>query len=116
MATFPSIQPSYGFTKTKKPKVVVAKMGDGYEHRISFGLPTNTDPMLLNLSFNNITETEADTIESFLTDRVADNDAFDFVPPGEAAASKFVYKGHKKTIDYPNRATIKLTIEQVFEA
>ena len=115
MATFPSIEPSYGFTKTKKPNVVVAKMGDGYEHRTTLGLPTNSDPMMLSVAFNNITETESDTIETFLTERVIDNASFNFTAPGESASKKFKYEGHRKTISIPNRATIILTIKEVFE-
>lgn len=115
MATFPSIQPSFGFTKTKKPNVVVAKMGDGYEHRTTLGLPTNSDPMSLSVIFENISETDSDTIETFLTARVADNEAFDFTPPGESASKRFKYEGHTKTIEYANLATISLRMIEVFE-
>ena len=33
MATFPSIQPTYGLTKKSNPKVKVSRLGDGYEFR-----------------------------------------------------------------------------------
>ena len=71
--------------------------------------------MMLSVAFNNITETDSDTIETFLTARVADNASFDFTPPGESASKKFKYEGHRKTIKTPNRATITLTMKQVFE-
>tara|TARA_Y100000401_G_C8147161_1_gene137763 strand:- start:79 stop:441 length:363 start_codon:yes stop_codon:yes gene_type:complete len=119
MANFDSevnLQPSYGFTKTLKPKTIVIKMGDGYERRTTLGLPTNQDPMIISVDFNNLSETDSDTIETFLAQRVIDNAAFDFTPPNESSSSKFVYEGHSKQIKYPNRADIKITMRQVFQA
>tara|TARA_R100001126_G_C4730045_1_gene103415 strand:- start:77 stop:421 length:345 start_codon:yes stop_codon:yes gene_type:complete len=113
MATFPSIEPSYGFTKQQTPLKQVVKLGDGYEQRLTIGL--NQNPFTLNLAFNNITETDADTIETFLTARADDNASFDFTAPGESASKKYVCDRHTKKIDYPNRATITCTFREVFE-
>ena len=115
MATFPSIEPSYGFSKSFKPKTIIAKMGDGYEHRTTLGLPTNQDPMTISVDFKNLSETDSDTIETFLAARVVDSAAFDFTPPNESSSSKFVYEGHTKQINFPNRADIRITMRQVFE-
>ena len=41
-------------------------------------------------NWNNITETDSDTIETFLDDRADDRASFDYTPPGESASSKFV--------------------------
>ena len=38
MATFPSIEASYGVTKRSAPNTRVIRFADGYEHRIQFGL------------------------------------------------------------------------------
>ena len=62
-----------------------------------------------------MSETDADTIETFLDARAADNGAFDFTPPGEAESSKFVCEQWSKSIPYLNRATIQATFRQVFE-
>ena len=62
-----------------------------------------------------VSETDADTIETFLDARADDNAAFDFTPPGEAAGAKFVCETWSKSIPYLNRATIQATFRQVFE-
>ena len=117
MATFPSIEPSYGFTKQQRPLKQVVKLGDGYEQRLTIGL--NQNPFILTLAFNNITETDADTIETFLDARANDSDSFDFaegfLPEETASNFKFVCENWSKSIPYNNRATIQATFRQVFE-
>ena len=113
MATFPSIEPSYGFTKQQKPLKQVVKLGDGYEQRLTIGL--NQNPFILTLAFNNITETDADTIETFLTARADDNASFDFTAPGESASKKYICDNHQKTIRFANRAYITCQFREVFE-
>ncbi len=115
MAVFPSISPNFGFEKTHRPNLLVTKMGDGYERRTTFGLPTHADPMTLSVPFENLSENDANTIEDFLAERVKDGESFDFIPPGESQALKFTYKGHKKKINYANLATIQITMQQVFD-
>ena len=112
MATFPSITPTYGVQKRSAPNVRTVRFGDGFEKRLSFGL--NQNPKVYSLTFE-VSETDADTIETFLDARAADNGAFDFTPPGEAESSKFVCETWSKSIPYLNRATIQATFRQVFE-
>ena len=114
MAAFPSIQPSYGFTKNSSPKTKRVRFADGYEHRITFGLAENQNPKTLNLKFE-VSETEADTIETFLDARALDKASFTFTPPGESSDSKFVCEQWSKTISYLNRATISAKFREVFE-
>ena len=113
MATF-SFTPTYGVRKSSKPKKIIAKMGDGYEHRTTLGLPTNQDPKEYDLKFE-VSETVADQIETFLDARTADSASFDFVPPGDSSATKYVCDSWTKTIPYLNRATINARFRQVFE-
>ncbi len=113
MATFPSIEPSYGFTKTQTPLKQVVKLGDGYEQRLKVGL--NQNPFKLSVAFNNITETDADTIETFLTARADDNASFDFTAPGEATSKKYICDSHRKVINFPNRASITCEFREVYE-
>lgn len=87
MATFPSIQPTYGTRKTSKPKIRVTQLGDGYEFRALYGLPLSQDPKVYNLTFN-VSETNADVIEAFLRSRVADQASFTFTPPAEGFTNK----------------------------
>ena len=48
---------------TEKPRVVVAKFGDGYEQRTAFGL--NTNPQSWSLTFANKRASERDAINQF---------------------------------------------------
>tara|TARA_R100001510_G_scaffold46186_1_gene43063 strand:+ start:3725 stop:4066 length:342 start_codon:yes stop_codon:yes gene_type:complete len=112
MATFPSITPTYGIQKSSAPVVRTVRFGDGYEQRTSLGL--NQNPKIFNLSFE-VSETDADTIETFLDARAADNASFDFTPPGESSSSKFVCEEWSKSIPYLNRASIQATFREVFE-
>ncbi len=114
MATFPSIQPKYGQQKRSAPLTRIVRFADGYEHRILFGIAEHQNPKVFNFTFE-VSETEADTIETFLDARANDSASFDFQPPGEASSSKFVCDGWSKSIPYLNRATVQATFRQVFE-
>ena len=114
MATFPSITPTYGQQKNSAPNVRTIKFQDGYEHRILFGLAEHQNPKIFTFTFE-VSETDADTIETFLDARAEDGASFDFTPPGEASSSKFVCQSWTKSIPYLNRATINTTFRQVFE-
>tara|TARA_R100000654_G_scaffold48883_1_gene75066 strand:+ start:51 stop:398 length:348 start_codon:yes stop_codon:yes gene_type:complete len=114
MATFPSISPQYGVQKKSAPNKRVVRFADGYEHRILFGLDAHTNPKVYSLKFE-VPESDADTIETFLDARALDNASFDFTPPGESSASKFVCDSWNKSIPYLNRATITATFREVFE-
>ena len=114
MATFPSITPTYGASKTSQPKSTVVKFGDGYEQRLMFGMAKNLNPKRWSLRWE-VSETDADTIESFLNDRAADNASFDWVPLDETSVYKWECRGWTKSIPYLNRATVTATFEQVFE-
>ena len=114
MATFPSIKPTYGQQKISAPLTRTVRFADGYEHRILFGLPAHQNGKIYNFTFN-VSETDADTIETFLDARAEDSASFDFTPPGESAASKYVCPSWSKSIPYNNRATIQATFKEVFE-
>tara|TARA_R100000234_G_scaffold119797_1_gene103813 strand:+ start:1627 stop:1974 length:348 start_codon:yes stop_codon:yes gene_type:complete len=114
MATFPSINPTYGMQKRSAPLTRTVRFADGFEHRIKFGLAENQNPKVYNLVFN-VSETDADTIETFLDARANDNASFDFTAPGEGSSQKFVCETWNKSIPYNNRATIRTTFREVFE-
>ena len=114
MATFPSITPQYGVQKRSAPNKRVVRFADGYEHRILFGLDAHTNPKIYSLKFA-VSETDADTIETFLDARALDQASFDFTPPGEDSASKFVCESWSKSIPYLNRETITAKFREVFE-
>ena len=113
MATFPAITASYGAQKNSRPKMRMTQFGDGYEQRTTFGL--NQNPKEWSLTWQNITESNADTIETFLDARAADGASFDWTPPDAATSYKWVCQQWDKTIPYAGRATITATFRQVFE-
>ena len=114
MATFPSISPTYGQQKRSAPNTRTVRFADGYEHRILFGLAEHQNPKIFNFT-SNVSETESDTIETFLDARANDSASFTFTPPGENTSSRFVCEQWSKSIPYNNRATIQATFRQVFE-
>ena len=114
MATFPSITPTYGVRKSSAPNTRTVRFADGYEHRILFGLAEHQNPKVYNLTFE-VSETDSDTIETFLDARANDSASFDFTPPGEASSSKFVCDKWNKSMPYLNRARIQTTFREVFE-
>ena len=112
MATFPSITPTYNAQKNNQPNVRTVRFGDGYEQRLTFGL--NQIPKVWSLTFE-VSETDADTIETFLDARASDNASFDWQPPGSSTTYKWVCEQWSKSIPYLNRATIQATFREVFE-
>tara|TARA_R100001163_G_scaffold52212_1_gene39582 strand:+ start:2093 stop:2446 length:354 start_codon:yes stop_codon:yes gene_type:complete len=114
MANFPtSPEPSFPVRKVSKPNTRTVKFGDGYEHRILFGL--NQNPKIFNLKWKNISEAESDTLENFLDDRAVDGASFTYTPHNETTAMQFKCTEWSKNMEYPNRATLQATFTQVFE-
>ena len=64
-----------------------------------FWISTTSKSKNFNFTFE-VSETEADTIETFLDARANDSASFDFTPPGEASSSKFVCQAWSKSIPY----------------
>ena len=114
MATFPSITPTYGVQKRSAPNTRTVRFADGYEHRILFGLAEHQNPKVYSLTFE-VSETDSDTIETFLDARANDSASFTFTPPGESSASQYVCESWNKSIPYLNRARIQATFREVFE-
>lgn len=111
MATFPNYQPLYGASKSSAPSVRQVQFGDGYSQRLVYGL--NQDPKEWTLEFN-VTEAEADEIETFLEAR-GGAESFDWTPPDTTTSYKWLCSEWSKSIDQPFRAVIRATFRQVFE-
>ena len=91
MAIFPTtIQPSFTFQKTEKPKVRITKLGDGFEQRVVFGLPTQLDANVFDVNFKHITHQEARTIDAFLKTQALLGASFTFTPETESISAKTV--------------------------
>ena len=109
-----NLEPDFGVTNPSKPITRVLRYADGYEHRLIFGLAAHQNAKVYSLTFENITETESDTLENFLDARALDSASFDFTPPNDVIG-KYVCDNWTKRIPFPNRATINATFRQVFE-
>tara|TARA_R100000781_G_scaffold30487_1_gene22276 strand:- start:453 stop:794 length:342 start_codon:yes stop_codon:yes gene_type:complete len=112
MATFPSITPTYGSRKNSSPKVREIQFGDGYSQVLRYGL--NQNPKSWSLKWE-VSETDADTIETFLDARAADGATFDWTPLDSTTSYKWRCLSWNKSIRYKNRATIQATFVQYFE-
>lgn len=112
MATFPGINPSYGLRKVSSPNVRQVQFGDGYSMRTVFGI--NQDLKSYSPMWKNISETDADTISTFLEAR-GGSESFEWTPPGESSSSKFICQSWSKSFPYLNRATIQASFQEVAE-
>lgn len=112
MATFPNYKPVYAATKKNQPKATTTSLGDGYIHRVTFGL--NQNPKSWELTFN-LSEAEADEVEDFLDARAFDTDTFSWTPPGSAVQLKWTCESwNRELFDY-DRSKITATFVQKFE-
>ena len=114
MASFPTtVNPSYGTNKKSAPNIRIAQFGSGYQQRSTFGI--NQNLKVYQFNWNNISETDADEIETFLDAR-AGVENFDYTPAGESTSKKFICREWNKTIPFLNRASISAVFEEVAEA
>ena len=109
MATFPSIEPSYGLQKQSSPKINIVQFADGFQQRQLVGIAAHKNPKIYNLAWNNITETDSDTIEYFLNERALDQASFTYTPPNEPLSKTGTYSQSGTTT-----ITITITDHQLF--
>ena len=112
MATFPDIAPDYGASKKAQPNVRSIQFGSGYSQRAAFGI--NQDPKVWDLSWQNRTTADANSIEDFLEGR-GGVESFNWSPPDEASTYKWICQSWTKTMPYLNLFNITATFVQVFE-
>ena len=112
MASFPSITPKYGASSSSSPNLQQIQMGDGYAQVLRFGL--NQNPKQWRLRWE-VSETDADTIETFLNARAEDGETFDWQPLDSSTSYKWRWFNWTKSIPYKNRATVQATFVQYFE-
>ena len=112
MATFPAITPTYGAQKSSRPNVRTVQFGDGYQARLTYGL--NQNPKIWSLTWE-VSETDADTIETFLNNRAADNASFDWTPPDTSTSYKWICPSWTRELFDFQRSKIDVTFRQVFE-
>ncbi len=109
---FPAITPSYGANKTSSPRFTEISFGDGYTQVIRVGL--NQNPKRWNLRWT-VSETDADTIETFLNARAEDGAVFTWSPPDDSSTYNWRCFSWQKSIPYTNRAEISAQFTEFFE-
>lgn len=108
MATFTWVA-DFGAARKSEPKIRITKFGDGYEHRVRFGL--NANLKIWTLQFRSRSNLEASQIEDFLDARES-VEAFDWTPPSGSTA-KWVCRKWTRQLDAYNLNTISAEFEQV---
>lgn len=102
MSTFtPALAPSVS-NKRFKPRILVAQFGDGYVQRASDGI--NATLISVELTFNNLTKSEAQDISDFFETRLGTT-SFTYTLPDEDSARTFIceqWDVQPKTADLAN--------------
>jgi phage-related protein len=111
MATF-TWTPDFGASAGYKPRVRVAKFGDGYEQRVADGINTGQDEWSLRFSVRDDLETGA--ILAFLNTR-AGAEAFDWTPPGAIDPIRVVCREWSRSFDRNDQNTVTLKFNRVYE-
>jgi phage-related protein len=93
-------------------RVLKAEFGDGYGQRVADGL--NPIRYTYNLSWDNLEDTDADTIEDFLIER-GGYKAFYWTPPRSAVALKWVCETWTRVHTTAVLDTVQATFVQVFD-
>ena len=112
MATFPSYNPVYSASKSSQPNIRTVQFGDGYSQRLTYGL--NQNPKEWRLTFD-VTDTDADTIETFLNARATDAASFDWTPPDSVTSYKWICPSWDREMYDFQRSKINVTFRQVVE-
>jgi phage-related protein len=112
MATF-TWCPDYPPTEESQPRVRRTQLGDGYEHRLRFGL--NTDLKTWQLEFRRRSNSETTDIDNFLEAR-GGVESFTWTPPlWSSPAAQFVCDQWSITAEAHNINNIRATFRQVPE-
>ena len=121
MATFPDFLPAYSDSETTNQESARIKLGDGYEQRLVFGLPTNKRLITLSLVFN-LSTADSKTVNDFLNSRFDDQASFDVsnsfrqnVLPDLSTSPKFICTNRKRTTFTKGRVRMNLTFSEVKE-
>ena len=110
MATF-TYTPTYFINKTVSPRVRKSPFGDGYTQRAGDGL--NTQRQVWDVEFI-ADATTIDAIETFL-ETTGGVDNFDWTPPRQSAALKFIYLDYSREPSGPFCDRLAATFRQEFD-
>ena len=111
-------RPDKSMTRTSKPKIHLAKFGDGYEQRLADGINNLVESYVI--AFNNRTKEEIDDIIAFFENKGGVT-AFTYTVPdtnesGNEVAIKVVCSDWKKTYTFGDYYSATATFKRVYEA
>ena len=101
--------PSASSARSRKPRVLSAPFGDGYEQRVADGI--NTAPAIWSLTFVR-GDTDASAIETFLEGKNGVT-SFTWTPPG-GSEIRVLCREWNRSFAGVNHNVITCTFEQVF--
>lgn len=112
LVTFtPPIAPEYGANNKPKVKLLEADFGDGYTQTAADGL--NHIRAEWTLNWPALTPAQADSVETFFSDRGGYTPFF-WTAPGKASAQKWTCKDWEVGFAGPNHRSIRATFVQSF--
>ena len=112
------VAPDRGFTKSTKPRIVVATFGDGYEQRKIRGINNMAEEY--SLSFSNRPNTETDDLEAFFIAQAGVSKFTFSIPDSNEGTGekdiKVICKSWNKTHTQTSATTLTALIVRVYEA
>lgn len=107
------VPPTQGsYQKQIQYRVRMASFGDGYEQRIADGI--NTQQQQLQLSCDNITESERNTLVAFFEAR-GGTEAFTYTSIGDATAKVYTCIGYSETVISGSLYSVAFTLKRVYD-
>jgi len=105
-------QPDNALKVKVRPGVHSVKFGDGYGQRVAKGI--NNKLQVWSVTYENKTQSVGETLFNFF-DGLGGVDYFEWTPPGEASARRFIAPEYEKDFPYGGRPvqSITTTFEEV---
>lgn len=112
MPTFaPNVNPDWGYSRDRQPKILEVPFGDGYEVTAKDGI--NNNPIIINFKWGDIDETERDLIIDFLDAR-GGSESFDYTIPDELTSRTFKCKAYADSYFALDAYEVTATFEEKF--
>jgi phage-related protein len=114
LTTFPAIDPSVGTSKKTNYNIKIAQFGDGFSQRSARGINNVVD--VWSLTFTNVNNTDADTLEAFVVAR-GGTEAFLWTPPFEATEKQWTITpgSFQRTPNIVNSSTVTMELVENFD-
>ena len=108
----PSVIPSVGSSVNSSARVLVADFGDGYSQRAADGI--NNIDTTVSLQWNNLTGTQANSIDSFFM-QMGGYESFYYTLPTESIAKKWACEKWDKSYQTGGMVNLNCELKRVFD-